>query len=307
MFMLHRASTLRVLFLLILALALAAPSALATASVHINARTEVYQLPSTSSRHVTAPSGLKVTLTSASNGWGKVTYKRYTAYIPLKYLTLNNPIKAYTRKQVTLFEGPGSSALGHVAAGKTVYVVGMEDDYARVTNRSGSITGYIKASLLTRYADEIEFEPDGTTSMPDGLRSTTRNKNGSKVEYAIYIAQNLLGAPYSDTPDPPKTFDCSKFTVYCYGKTGSVTLQGSARAQGYDGRFARIDSIGSLKRGDLVCFDTVGDDDVSDHVGIYLGKGYFIHASSAKRKIVVSTLASGYYYQKFSWGVRIFS
>lgn len=307
MSMLHRARTLRVLFMLVLALALSAPEALAgSTAVHINARTEVYQVPSTSSRHITVSRGLKVTLVSASNGWGEVTRNGYTAYIPLKYLTLDDPIRVYTKKEATLFEEPGSGALGHVAVGKALYLVGIDGGYARVTDRFGSTAGYIRAGMLTRNINDIEYEPEGTTTIPSGLRSTTRDKSASKIEYAIYVAQNLIGAPYSESPDPPKTFDCSKFTAYCYGKASSMTLQGSARGQGYDSRFARIETIGSLRRGDLVCFETVDDDDLSDHVGIYLGKGYFIHASSAKRKIVVSSLASGFYYQRFSWGVRIF-
>ena len=38
--------------------------------------------------------------------------------------------------------------------------------------------------------------------------------------------------------------------------------------------------MGSLKRGDLVFFNTNdGDGDLCDHSGIYMGNGYFIHAS----------------------------
>ena len=55
-----------------------------------------------------------------------------------------------------------------------------------------------------------------------------------------------------------------------------------------------------------MCFDTISDDDLSDHVGIYIGEGYFIHASSAARKVILSFLRSGYYKRTFSWGRRIF-
>ena len=54
-------------------------------------------------------------------------------------------------------------------------------------------------------------------------------------------------------------------------------------------------------------FNTVSDGDLSDHAGIYLGAGYFIHASSGQGKVVVSSLASGYYNQVFSWGRRVFA
>ena len=62
----------------------------------------------------------------------------------------------------------------------------------------------------------------------------------------------------------------------------------------------------ALKRGDVVCFDTEPTDgDLSDHTGIYLGQGYFIHSSSGAGKVIVSSLTSGYYKDNFSWGRRI--
>jgi hypothetical protein len=67
----------------------------------------------------------------------------------------------------------------------------------------------------------------------------------------------------------------------------------------------QIDGINNLKRGDLVFFNTVSDSDLSDHAGVYIGEGYFIHASSGAHKVVVSNLTTGYYGRVFSWGRRI--
>ena len=83
----------------------------------------------------------------------------------------------------------------------------------------------------------------------------------------------------------------------------------SAYTQGYDKRFTRIYEPRDLKRGDLVFFNTNdSDSDLCDHTGIYLGNGYFIHASSSAKKVVVSqfkTSSSNYYERVFSWGLRI--
>ena len=38
---------------------------------------------------------------------------------------------------------------------------------------------------------------------------------------------------------------------------------------------------------------------------IYIGNGYFIHASSAGHRVVVSNLTGGYYVRAFSWGRRV--
>ena len=120
------------------------------------------------------------------------------------------------------------------------------------------------------------------------------------------MAQNLLGKPYSSNANPPKSFDCALFTHYCYTKDKSGSVKSSAQSQGYDSGLSKI-SYSDLKRGDLVCFNTVsGDSDLSDHVGIYLGNGYFIHASSSAGKVIVSSMRSGYYKTTFSWGRRVF-
>ena len=52
-------------------------------------------------------------------------------------------------------------------------------------------------------------------------------------------------------------------------------------------------------------FDTISDSDRSDHAGVYIGEGYFIHASSGGHRVVVSNLTTGYYARVFSWGRRI--
>ena len=57
--------------------------------------------------------------------------------------------------------------------------------------------------------------------------------------------------------------------------------------------------------GDIVCFNTIADSDLSDHVGIYLGSGYFIHASSGKGCVVITSLSSSYYANHYTGAKRI--
>ena len=127
-----------------------------------------------------------------------------------------------------------------------------------------------------------------------------------KLEYVIYVAQSQLGKPYVWGSFGPNQFDCVGFTYYCFGKIG-ISLKQTAYSQGYDNRFAKITDISDLKRGDLVFFNTESDGDLSDHASIYLGKGYFIHCSSAKGKVIVSSLseAGTYYNRNFTWGRRV--
>jgi len=132
----------------------------------------------------------------------------------------------------------------------------------------------------------------------------------------IYVAQSKAGCKYvygggyyrSDA----NTFDCSGLVAFCFYKIG-IKLKDSAYKQGYDNSYPKISKESDLRRGDVVCFNTnSGDGDLSDHTGIYLGNGYFIHASSGKSKMKVivqrftnDSISYDYYKRNFSWGRRI--
>jgi len=116
----------------------------------------------------------------------------------------------------------------------------------------------------------------------------------------ISYAYNFIGIPYVWGAEGPRSFDCSGFTMYVYKKFG-VDLPhytGSQRVKGIS--VSRND----LKQGDLIFFNTNGK---SSHVGIYVGDGDFIHASSGSNKVTVSNLSQSYYNTRFSIARRIFN
>ena len=150
-----------------------------------------------------------------------------------------------------------------------------------------------------------------STDVSGGLASTTDQyiegmSNAQKLEYVIYVAQQQLGKKYVFGATGMSSFDCSGLTMYCFKQIG-ISLTHSAYNQGYSDTYTKISSKSSLRRGDLVFFNTLSDGDQCDHVGIYLGNGYFIHASSGAAKVVTSSLDSGYYSRVFSWGRRVLS
>ena len=166
----------------------------------------------------------------------------------------------------------------------------------------------------SKAADYKESSIGGSTSvsgMPAGLESTTSSynsgmSNAQKLEHVIYVAQNQLGKKYVFGATGTATFDCSGLTQYCFKQIG-VTLKRTAYAEGYNDERPKISGVSSLRRGDLVFFNTVSDGDLCDHTGIYLGSSMFIHASSGAGKVIVSNLSSGYYNRVFSWGRRVLS
>ncbi|MBQ3170214.1 MAG: peptidoglycan-binding protein, partial [Clostridia bacterium] len=160
------------------------------------------------------------------------------------------------------------------------------------TNNTGNVAG--AGSGNSSGNGNYSTDPD------DDLGSGTASQ---KAETVIDWGLKQLGKKYVYGDEGPTTFDCSGFTQFCYAKVG-VKLRRSAQAVGYnDG--TKISSISDLRRGDIVCFNTIDDSDLSDHVGIYLGNNQFVHASSGAGKVVISSLASGYYRRVFSWGRRV--
>ena len=67
-----------------------------------------------------------MTLTATSGGWAQITIKNKTVYIPIKFLTLTDPIEAYVTVKSTMFKKPGGKKkMGTLAVGQVVYVIGV--------------------------------------------------------------------------------------------------------------------------------------------------------------------------------------
>ena len=124
---------------------------------------------------------------------------------------------------------------------------------------------------------------------------------GSKIEQ---IARSVIGTPYSWGGATPAGFDCSGFTSWVYSHVG-ITLPHSSDAQyalaGTDG-YALIENMGDLQVGDLVFHDIDGSG--ISHVGIYVGEGAFISATSSEG-IQERSLTDSYWGPAWVGAVRV--
>ena len=246
----------------------------------------------------------------ASGASGSSVTRLQTRLYALGYLSksssLDGSYGATTGEAVRLFQeanGITASGTADTETLKLLYSPGAtakSSAVAAADDYSGSV---VKPS------NTVKLSSTYVTTMPSQLKSTTSKyssamSNALKLEHVIYSAQVKLGRPYVYGATGPNSFDCSGLSGYSFKKVG-VSLKRTAYSQGYDSGYTKIATVGSLKRGDLVFFNTVTDSDLCDHVGIYLGGGCFIHASSGGHKVVVSNIASGYYNRVFSWGRRI--
>ncbi len=104
----------------------------------------------------------------------------------------------------------------------------------------------------------------------------------------ISESMNYLGVPYVFGGTSPSGFDCSGYVRYVFAQAG-VYLPRTADAQYEVGYSVSTDE---LRPGDLVFFSTY--EAGPSHVGIYLGNGDFINASSS-RGVSVASIYGGYW------------
>jgi cell wall-associated NlpC family hydrolase len=116
-------------------------------------------------------------------------------------------------------------------------------------------------------------------------------------------AKSFLGTRYVWGATGPNKFDCSGFTQWVFRDAG-INIPRVSRDQAKVGQYV---SFENLRKGDMVFFDTKKHKQgIVTHVGIYLGNGNFIHASSAAKKVVVFNFNEKPYYKKrFLWGRRV--
>ena len=136
--------------------------------------------------------------------------------------------------------------------------------------------------------------------------STKKSEDKVKVMAKKEIenrAKKELGKRYVWGATGPKTFDCSGFTMKVF-RTAGINLPRVSRSQAKVG--AKV-AFSELQRGDMVFFDTQKRRTGKvNHVGIYLEDGKFIHASSGKKRVVITSFEKKKFYKnRFLWGRRV--
>jgi len=120
----------------------------------------------------------------------------------------------------------------------------------------------------------------------------------SLVRRVVQAAMGYQGVPYVFGGTSPNGFDCSGFTRYIFAQAG-IDLPRTADAQYEVGQNV---SNGGLQTGDLVYFSTY--EAGASHVGIYLGNGQFISATSS-RGIAIARMDSGYWGDRYIGARRV--
>ncbi len=193
-----------------------------------------------------------------------------------------------------------------LASGKTGYV---REDFLGMRSRSGvrpqvetassRRAGQSERSRVTSKNQRDHARRAASRAVSEGTPSAQKIGGGSGASAVVRTAFAFRGARYRYGGSSRGGFDCSGFTSHVFARNG-INLPHSSAAQF---RCGTPVPKSQLKEGDLVFFQTTRRG--ISHVGIYIGNGRFVHASSAKGRVRVDTLASGYYAQRYRGARRV--
>jgi cell wall-associated NlpC family hydrolase len=150
---------------------------------------------------------------------------------------------------------------------------------------------------------EKKKEPK-TFSFTDLFKSKSKkeDKDADKCQRITSLAKTKLGKKYVWGASGNKNcYDCSSFTKFVYKNIGIDIPRTSIRQS----KFGKFVKRSELKKGDLIFFDTSKKrKGYVNHVGIYLGDNKFIHASSARKKVVITSLNKNFYSNRYKGARR---
>ncbi|HWQ96611.1 MAG TPA: peptidoglycan-binding protein [Clostridia bacterium] len=119
-----------------------------------------------------------------------------------------------------------------------------------------------------------------------------------RIDKLINAAKKQLGDPYILGKSGPDSFDCSGLVVYCLRQANVYTRRLNAAGLSKTTSWTKVSSLDNVQRGDLLFFKSE-DGSTIGHVGIYIGGGEMIDASSANGKVVRRGAKTSYWRKTF--------
>ncbi len=131
-------------------------------------------------------------------------------------------------------------------------------------------------------------------------RKQLSSRRGKMVHGLSQTARSWMGTPYLMGGTTRRAVDCSAYTQNVFASHG-IKIPRTADVQYY--KVGTKVPKGQEQPGDLVFFETYLPG--PSHVGIYLGNGQFIHASSS-RGVTITPLKSNYFGPRYLGAKRVF-
>ena len=221
--------------------------------------------------------------TTADGCWHEVSYNGVTGFLSGDYLKVEEE-KLYGQVVVgplNIRTGPGTqyASAGTLSTGAIVEIV---DTVGGVGGWYETEDGYVSSDYVTIVDASV----------------VSASANGNAIaQYAL----QFVGYPYVYGGSSPSGFDCSGFVRYVYSQKG-YSVNRTASAQMDNGTPV---SYSQLQPGDLVFFNNGNSSKRATHVGIYIGNGQFVHASTSTTGVIISDMNSAYYTTGFVGARRL--
>lgn len=184
---------------------------------------------------------------------------------------------------------------------------------SKAAKRADQYASDLKTSRLMTHIygiDDTEWGPIKTVPFGTPLKSLDKTgarwikvslvdgkegyvQRGDVAEFSkmdiVNFSQMFLGLPYTWGGRSSFGYDCSGFIQMLYSQIG-IDLPRDSKVQILDSRFQTV-AIDDLKPGDLIFFGK--SENQIRHVGMFIGNGQFIHATSAENQpwIRISSLS----------------
>ena len=179
-----------------------------------------------------------------------------------------------------------------------VHVIRRGETLSKIARRYGvSVRALAEENGIARpnriYAGRTLRIPTGASkAQSSGQQETTPSD-------LVGTALRYRGVPYRYAGMTTRGMDCSGLVVRVL-LTHGIRAPHSSRQLYRLGKGVPVDE---LRPGDLVFFNTRGRG--ISHVGIYMGDGKFVHASSSGGKVEVDRLDTGYYQKRLVGARRV--
>lgn len=128
-----------------------------------------------------------------------------------------------------------------------------------------------------------------------------RNVSDPMGKALVSEAQRWVGTRYVYGGDSKAGTDCSGLVMRVYHEVCGVKIPRSTREQV---KYCTKVGRNKIRPGDLVFFAPVKAEDKVSHVGLCVGEGRMIHASSSQG-VMVSPFDSGYWGERYLTGARV--
>jgi len=216
--------------------------------------------------------------------------KKNIGYVPIELIAEN-----YIEKE-NITQGIATATIAvknndnkylHIQKADTLYIKDFKDNQYIILDKEGN-EFYVNPLLVSFKEENLQVS-----------RASFNRRSFSDIATVIKYAYNSIGKPYVYADIGRKGYDCSGLIYATFLQIG-VELPRSSSQQAGVGTYVEKED---LAVGDLVFFNTSGNG--ISHVGLYIGDGKMIHASTGAKKVKIDDINSDYYGKRYVTARRI--